>query len=41
MKQLARFEANLLRIVHGKGETVREGTVIAYVGAPGEDVDKG
>jgi pyruvate dehydrogenase E2 component (dihydrolipoyllysine-residue acetyltransferase) len=31
----------LLRIVHGKGETVREGTVIAYVGAPGEEVDKG
>ena len=28
----------LLRIVHGAGETVREGTVIAYIGVPGDDV---
>ncbi len=28
----------LLRILHGEGETVREGTVIAYVGAPGEEI---
>jgi pyruvate/2-oxoglutarate dehydrogenase complex dihydrolipoamide acyltransferase (E2) component len=28
----------LLRIVHGAGKTVREGTVIAYIGAPGEEI---
>jgi pyruvate/2-oxoglutarate dehydrogenase complex dihydrolipoamide acyltransferase (E2) component len=28
----------LLRIVHGAGETVREGTVIAYIGSPGEEL---
>ncbi len=28
----------LLRIVHGAGETVREGTVIAYIGEPGEEI---
>ena len=28
----------LLRIVHVAGETVREGTVIAYIGAPGEEI---
>jgi pyruvate/2-oxoglutarate dehydrogenase complex dihydrolipoamide acyltransferase (E2) component len=28
----------LLRIVHDAGETVREGTVIAYIGAPGEEI---
>ena len=28
----------LLRILHGEGETVREGTVIGYVGTPGEEL---
>ena len=31
----------LLRILHDAGETVREGTVIAYVGAAGEEVPAG
>jgi pyruvate dehydrogenase E2 component (dihydrolipoamide acetyltransferase) len=30
----------LLRIVHGEGETVRTGTVIAYVGTPGEELEE-
>ena len=28
----------LLRIVHDTGETVREGTVIGYIGVPGEEI---
>lgn len=28
----------LLRILHTEGETVSEGTVIAYVGTPGEEI---
>ncbi|HXY17171.1 MAG TPA: 2-oxo acid dehydrogenase subunit E2, partial [Gaiellaceae bacterium] len=34
----AAVAGTLLRILHAEGETVRAGTVIAYVGAPGEEV---
>jgi pyruvate dehydrogenase E2 component (dihydrolipoamide acetyltransferase) len=34
----AALAGTLLRIVHGEGETVQSGAVIAYVGEPGEEV---
>ena len=34
----AAVAGTLLRIVHGEADTVRSGTVIAYVGSPGEEV---
>ena len=34
----ATVSGTLLRILHAEGETVREGTVIGWIGAPGEEV---
>ena len=34
----AAHAGTLLRIVHGEGQTVQSGTVIAYVGEPGEEI---
>ena len=34
----AALAGTVLRIVHGEGQTVQAGTVIAYVGEPGEEV---
>jgi pyruvate dehydrogenase E2 component (dihydrolipoamide acetyltransferase) len=34
----AALAGTLLRIVHGEGQTVQSGTVIAYVGEPGEEI---
>ena len=34
----ATVSGTLLRILHREGETVREGTVIGWVGAPGEEI---